>query len=610
MMSDARDSVLTVCPFCSCGCGLYLQRADGAINGVMPSEHHPVSFGRLCGRGWAAHEAPLWGRRLDRPMIRRTSRLEPATWEEALSMAARRLHEIGAGGRPIGVVGSGRATNEENFLAARLARGALRTPHVDSCLRAPYQALLAGLDGRRAGGDDVPLDWTNTFGDIARAEVILLVEDDLANTHPRAAFAILQAVRTGARLVTFGLARTQLARLAWIHVPTIPGELPELPAEVRSAYAEASRAAILLAPGEAPAALGRLSAAFAALAAETGHAGRSGSVLLALPVRANARGALEMGVTPALLPGLAALDDAAARRRLGESWHGDVMTAPGLDVDQMIGGVGALVVFAEELPAALVSGTAARAALERLEFLVVLDAFATETSSLAHVVLPIASTLETPGTFTSAEGRVQSLRPATAPVGEARPGWRALLDLAAAIGLPPTFDSLDDVQRAIGRAVPSYATALGAGRGGGSVALAPAQVAALGATPPGTPTTDETTPGAADPSYPLRLVRSGAFEWGDDPLVDLSPTLRRDRASLRKRYPDGLVELSASDAQRLGVRDGWRVKVASPIGAAVLPIAVRHDIEPGLLVVPFGFRDRLEPVLGREVLVAVRVERA
>lgn len=87
-----------------------------------------------------------------------------------------------------------------------------------------------------------------------------------------------------------------------------------------------------------------------------------------------------------------------------------------------------------------------------------------------------------------------------------------------------------------------------------------------------------------------------------------APTLRRDYASLRKRYPDGLVAMSPDDARRLGVRDGWRVRIASRHGAAVTVVQLRSDVEPGVLLAPFGFRDRLGPALGADVEVPVRVE--
>ena len=306
--TELRSSVLTVCPFCACGCGLYLHGANGRAAGVMPSEHHPVSAGRLCARGWAAHEASLWGPRLTRPLVRNGGGLEPATWSVALRTAADRLLRVTAAGGAAGVLGSGRATNEENFLSARLARGALQSDHVDSCLRAPYQALASGLRAAGAGAH-----VTATLSDLESSDVIVLLEGDLARTHPHVAFAVMRAVSRGGRLVTMGPVRTQMARLAWLHLPLVPGDEPVLAARLAvaadggaparnagengggalqpeapaghahlvpsvefrravDAYASAERAAIVLGPASAPApSLHAVASAFAKLEIGRAH---------------------------------------------------------------------------------------------------------------------------------------------------------------------------------------------------------------------------------------------------------------------------------------------------------------------------------------------------
>src|SRR5512147_1736052 len=98
------QSVLTVCPFCSCGCGLQLH-GEGTIQGSSPSFGHPVSGGRLCVRGWAAHEATVWGPRVLTPLVRRKGKLEPAGWPEALASAANSLRLLRDCGRHLAVLG-------------------------------------------------------------------------------------------------------------------------------------------------------------------------------------------------------------------------------------------------------------------------------------------------------------------------------------------------------------------------------------------------------------------------------------------------------------------------------------------------------------------------
>lgn len=614
MSVGACDSVLTICPFCASGCGLYLQRTGDVLHGVMPSEHHPVSLGRLCARGWAAHEASLWGRRVEHPMVRRNGALEPATWDAALGEAARSLRAVTAAGRPVGVLGSGRATNEENFLAARLARGALRTPNVDACLGAPYRRLLAGL---LASG--VALDLGTALADLAAADRILLFEDDLARTHPRVAFAILRAVRAGGQLVTLGPLRTQLSRLAVRHIPLLPGDVPRLTRDLEAARPgaalpepaaeafrlldEAKRGAVVLALSAPAGGLERLSRALGALAGAASQA-TSPTLMLPVPARANTRGAVEMGAVPGLLPGWAPLDNQSARRRLRASWECELVAEAGLEAEAMIAEARGLIVLADHPPAAALSGRAAQAALERLDCLITLDAFWTPTAAASQVVLPILGPLDTEGTFTSLEGRVQRLR-GGAPRADARPGWRVLNDLGVALGLPGIAATLDDASAAIAAAVPAYAHAM---RSGGGVEMEDIRrqvTAERGAAEVEAPLVED----PAEPqAFPFRLARLGSFDWGEDPLVLGSPTLRRDYQSLRRRYPSGLVAMSPDDAERLGVREGWRVRIASRHGSAVTAVRLQRDVESGVLLAPFGFRDHLEPALGGQAEVPARVE--
>lgn len=626
------ETVLTTCPYCSCGCGLYLQGEAGKTIGVAPSRQHPISKSRLCARGWSAHEAPAWAERLTEPLVRRADELRPVTWGEALETAASELAAIRASGRAVGVLGSARATNEENYLAAKLARGGLDTGAVDSCLRAGYLPLLQGL--LSASGGRAP---HGTLSDIEDSEVILLLDGDVAGSHPRAASAIVRAVAKGARLVTVSCRRTQLARLSALHLPVHPtgyhrmvahlvgaagegGKLasapeapagdapPELAQKLKQAalwYAEAGRASVVVAPEAALGVSARgLGAGLAQFAAVAGQLGRTGSVLLPLPVRWNLRGACEMGVTPQSLPGDRPLDDGAACRRLAEVWGREPATEEGPDAAALVSGVGGLMLLADDPPAVLRDGAGARQALASLDCLVVLDAFMTPTARSAHVVLPIASFAENEGTSTSAEGRVQPVVPCVPPVGSARPGWQVLAELSTLFGLRSAYASANDVLAEIRRAVPDY------GATDRRVPEAAAGAAANAAGDGGRdelPSSDDAETAKGAGSHLLAL--DGVFDWGSDPLVAGTPTLSRELVSRNKLFPQGLVEMNPEDAKELGVRPGWPVQVQSAHGEATLPVVIRSEVERGLLFVPFGFRERVSGVLAGSDIVAVQVAR-
>lgn len=635
-------SVPTTCPFCACGCGFFLLGRDGNLVGVAPGESHPVAAGKICARGWNAHEAPLWGNRVLQPMVRRDGNLKADSWNVALDYVESRMRSLIRAGKPVGVLGSARATNEENYLAGRLARAGLQTNHVDFSHHSLCRPLMAGVE-------DVTGESSHAIRltDIETSDTIVLAEGDLAKTHPRAAASVLKALGRGARLIVIGYAQTQMARLASCFVQTAPGsegnaingllavvlrteeeegrqaaipcegydslrgdlEAVNVSDEIRVAagwIATAERAVFLIGPSGGRADRLRSDAAsLATLAAITGHLGRPGRGLLLLLGRSNVRGACDMGAAPDRLPGYERIDDGEARQRLQQLWGKPVPPGRGLDAQRMLESVSGLIVLADDPAAVLPMGQRARAALERMEFLVVLDAFVTPAVKAAHAVLPIASFAETEGTFTNMEGRVQRVRATTVPPGEAMDGWKVLVELCARFDAGCGRSSATEVLREIAEAAPRYSRTVPQvlDNGWGSSLLEEPEWAslALRASP---------TEALTSPERPYVLARDGASDWGGDPLVSFSPTLNREYQSERKLFPNGLVEMSGEDADALGVRPGWRVKLSSAHGGAVVPIRLRKDLQRGVLLAPYGFRDWLADVLGEDGTAAVSVERA
>jgi predicted molibdopterin-dependent oxidoreductase YjgC len=132
-------NVPTTCIDCGCGCGVYLQVLDGKVVGSLPVKEHPISEGKLCIKGWNAHDFVYHPERLTAPLIRdqKGGALREATWDEALRLVADRLNQIKAESGPdaIGFLASAKCTNEENYLLQKLARGVIGTNNVDHCAR-------------------------------------------------------------------------------------------------------------------------------------------------------------------------------------------------------------------------------------------------------------------------------------------------------------------------------------------------------------------------------------------------------------------------------------------------------------------------------------------
>jgi predicted molibdopterin-dependent oxidoreductase YjgC len=131
------DATLTTCPYCGCGCGFYLISVDGKLVGTQPSRTSPVNKGKLCVKGWSAHEFVQSPRRLTKPLVRKDGELTEVSWDEALDYTANRLREIKEehGSDAFGFFSSAKVTNEENYLLQKFARAAVGTNNVDHCAR-------------------------------------------------------------------------------------------------------------------------------------------------------------------------------------------------------------------------------------------------------------------------------------------------------------------------------------------------------------------------------------------------------------------------------------------------------------------------------------------
>lgn len=130
------ERVLTVCPYCGVGCGLYLLVKEGRITGAEGDPAHPVSEGELCLKGSFGHRHVHDPRRLQTPLIRKEGRLTPVGWAEALEYVGAKLdllrrHNPDA----FALIASARATNEDNYVAQKFARTVIGTNNVDHCAR-------------------------------------------------------------------------------------------------------------------------------------------------------------------------------------------------------------------------------------------------------------------------------------------------------------------------------------------------------------------------------------------------------------------------------------------------------------------------------------------
>jgi predicted molibdopterin-dependent oxidoreductase YjgC len=209
------EKISTICPYCGCGCGLFLHVENKTITGVSPMRNHPVNRGTLCVKGWNCHEFVQHPDRLRYPLMRDGSFFRRASWDEALNAATAKFTEIRTkyGPDAIGVLGSAKCTNEDNFVLMKFSRAVLGTNTVDHCARLCHASTVGGL--AKAFGSGA---MTNSIEEIRNARVIFVVGSNTTEQHPIIGMHILDARDRGATLIVADPRRTQMATFSHLHL--------------------------------------------------------------------------------------------------------------------------------------------------------------------------------------------------------------------------------------------------------------------------------------------------------------------------------------------------------------------------------------------------------
>jgi NADH-quinone oxidoreductase subunit G len=431
------NHVSTVCAHCADGCKVTLGvRQDNDGSEIVRADNRDksgINGDFLCAKGRFGFDFVENPQRLTAPLVRNgAGKLEPATWDHALRYAAGKLKEIrnsrnGAvgGGAAIGVIGSNRTTNEENYLLQKFARTVLGTNNIDHERTTDYASFARALAGQRGK--------TASLRDIAAAPAILLVGGNPTDEHPLLAWQLRTNVRLNrARLYIANSRPIKLDRQAKATQEIPAGGYASLPAFLDAGNSDFSKA--VLAEESLIVIFGEEfhGAAVENLVAWGMKRGpHPDSVRFAyLGDHANSRGAADMGLFPDLLPGYVPVSSPGAF-----SEYPNLSAAPGMALPQMIeaakgGGLGALLVVG----ANPVLKLGVNPAVLGNTFVIVQDLFLTETAALADVVLPAASLYEKSGTVTNAFGDVQLVRKAADRAGT-KPDFEILVRLAGGMGV-------------------------------------------------------------------------------------------------------------------------------------------------------------------------------
>ncbi len=437
------NHIATVCTHCGDGCKttLGVRRCDTGMEIVRGDNRDKAGMNHdfLCIKGRYAFDFAHSKERLTQPLIRRGDKLTPATWEDAFELIGKHFAEVRDkdGGSAIGVIGSNRTTNEENYLLSKFARVVLKTNNVDHHRTSDYAALAGALRGKPG--------MTASMRDVSNAPALLLIGNDPTNQHPLLAYQIRNNVRLHrARLYVLNSAPIKLRRQSAGFGLLPPGAEGKAVAFLAgddslldSLVTDMTGREVWIALREKVRGEQNLVIAFGSelrgddIQKLTGFASSlTGAKLICLGDYSNSRGAADMGLYPDLLPGYQPFGDAETFR---EEW-GAIPQENGLSLPEMFDAAAAGKLKALYVVGANPVGRLGidPAALSKT-FVVVQEMFLTETASLADVVLPAANAYEKEGTITNTCGDMQLAKKA-GDVSGTKPDFEMIVRIADAMG--------------------------------------------------------------------------------------------------------------------------------------------------------------------------------
>lgn len=646
MRETKIEKTKTVCTFCGVGCSFEVWTKDREILKIEPSENAPVNSVSTCVKGKFGWDFVNSQERITSPLIRKGDVFVEASWDEALSLVAEKLGGIKEtyGSDAIGFISSSKITNEENYLIQKLARQVFGTNNVDNCSRYCQSPASWGLQQTGGIGGD-----SGTIQDIAGAGLVMLVGCAPAEGHPVLATRIKRAQKLhGQKLITVDVRRHEMGDRAdlfirpkqgtdyvWLSAITKymidqgwhdekfitehvnhydeflemmePYSLEEaenitgIPEETLIQMAEMIRDAdgtvICWGMGVTQNIAGsHTSVAIANLLLATGNMMRPNAGAYPLRGHNNVQGAADMGTMPNIFPGYQSVTNVEYREKFEKAYGVKIPENPGLDNIEMLGAVDkgemkAMFIAGEDMAWVDADSNHTQAMLAKLDFLVVQEIFLTTTAQFADVILPGAPSLEKDGTFTNTERRVQRLYQALQPLGNSKPDWWILTQLAKKMGFEWNYTHPSEIFDEMAGLTPFFSQCnydvlegwnsfhWGSLDGSNTPLLFedgfnfPDKKARFGLF-------DYIPPMEFPQEFDLALDNGRLLEHFHE------GNLTQKSEGLNYKFPKVFVETSPELAKERGVKDGSLVRLVSPYGAIKLPVLVTDRVEGKTVYVP------------------------
>lgn len=645
------QKIPTTCPHCGTGCQMNLLVKNNRLVGVEPLDG-PANKNLLCVKGkFASYKFVGSGDRLTEPLIKRNGIFKPASWEEALTLVSSKFNEIKAENGPDALAGfsCSRATNEDNYVFQKMVRAAFGTNNVDNCARVCHSASVHGLAQTLGSGA-----MTNPIADITEdVDMILLVGSNPEEAHPVIGAQIRQAIQRGTQVVVVDPRKINLVKDSALHLQVQAGTnvafangmmhvilkegladrhfieertegfldlekmvadyTPEKVAEIchihpedlieaARMYAKAEKAPIIYCLGVTEHSTGTEGVmSMSNLAMLVGKVGKPGCGVNPLRGQNNVQGACDMGCMPYDFPGYQKVDNPEVIDKFEKAWHVPLNRNTGLTSTKVLpaataGNVKGLYIFGEDPIVTDPDTGHVRQALESLDFLVVQELFMTETAAYADVVLPGISYAEKDGTFTNTERRVQRVRKAVEPRGQAREDYEIFCEVMTRMGYPCAYESAKEIMKEISAVTPSFG-----GINYERLEKESLQWPCRSLTDPGTPIMHVGSFARGKGLFKA-IPYKQAQELPDEEYPYLMSTGRmlyhyNTRAmtgrteGINQIANHSYIEINAVDAQALGIQEGDKVEVHSRRGKIETYAAVGNRVFPQEVFMTFHFPD-------------------
>ncbi|PKL51438.1 MAG: formate dehydrogenase subunit alpha [Nitrospira bacterium HGW-Nitrospira-1] len=579
-----------------------------------------------------------------------------ASWDEALSLISSRLQKIRSkfGPDSIGGLASARCTNEENYLFQKFMRCAIGTNNVDHCARYCHSATVAGLATVFGSGA-----MTNSIPEIENNDVIFVIGSNTTETLPIVGLRIKKAVQNGAKLIIADPRKINLVRFSSIRMQHKPGTdvallngimhvilkekltdnhfinewtegfdafkksiedfTPEKAEKITGVpkkdiiaaarlYGRAEKAAIYYTMGITQHSHGTQNVfSVANLALMTGNLGREGTGVNPLRGQNNVQGACDVGCLPNQYPGYQKVDLKAIKDKFEAAWGVQLSDKSGITATEMTlaageGKLKALYIMGENPVISDPDVNHTVKALKNLDFLVVQDIFMTETAELADVVLPAACFAEKEGTFTNTERRLQRVRKAVTPPGNAKEDSAIIIELSRHMGFEMNYNFIEEVFQEVGRLWPAVA-----GITYNRIKSSGLQWPCPTLNHPGTPylfkggfprgkaaftavqyTASKELP---DKEYPFIL------STGRQLFHYHTGSMTRKVPELNKVAPGPYIEINPDDAKKFKIQNGSLLKVSSKRGSITLKALISGRPLKGMVFIPFHYKEAAANIL-------------